>query len=236
MAACTVHTTQSLNPTCSSIAIPSKATQLGSLSFHQNQALFCTYGNRTMMTKRGGVIIQSHPSSPCVVICSAAGSGDTLVIGLAADSGCGKSTFMRRLTSVFGGAAVPPKGGNPDSNTLISDTTTVICLDDYHSLDRTGRKEKGVTALDPRANDFDLMYEQVKALKEGKAVEKPIYNHVTGLLDPPELIVPPKILVIEGLHPMYVTYLSLFRENWEYPFLHYVVEKEKKNPYWGCMD
>ncbi|KAL0918219.1 hypothetical protein M5K25_010214 [Dendrobium thyrsiflorum] len=128
---------------------------------------------------------------------------NTVVIGLAADSGCGKSTFMRRLTSVFGGAAEPPKGGNPDSNTLISDTTTVICLDDYHSLDRTGRKEKGVTALDPRANDFDLMYQQVKALKEGKAVEKPIYNHVSGLLDPPELIKPPKILVIEGLHPMY---------------------------------
>ncbi|RVW68915.1 Phosphoribulokinase, chloroplastic [Vitis vinifera] len=96
-----------------------------------------------------------------------------------------------------------PRGGNPDSNTLISDTTTVICLDDYHSLDRTGRKEKGVTALDPRANDFDLMYEQVKAIKDGIAVEKPIYNHVTGLLDPPETIKPPKILVIEGLHPMY---------------------------------
>lgn len=127
---------------------------------------------------------------------------ETIVIGLAADSGCGKSTFMRRLTSVFGGAAKPPKGGNPDSNTLISDTTTVICLDDYHSLDRYGRKEQKVTALDPRANDFDLMYEQVKALKSGVAVEKPIYNHVTGLLDPPELIQPPKILVIEGLHPM----------------------------------
>lgn len=124
------------------------------------------------------------------------------MIGLAADSGCGKSTFMRRLTSVFGGAAEPPKGGNPDSNTLISETTTVICLDDYHSLDRRGRKEKGVTALDPRANDFDLMFEQVKALKEGKSVDKPIYNHVSGMLDPAEVINPPNILVIEGLHPM----------------------------------
>ena len=135
-----------------------------------------------------------------MITCSA--DTQTVVIGLAADSGCGKSTFMRRLTSVFGGAAEPPRGGNPDSNTLISDTTTVICLDDYHSLDRTGRKEKGVTALDPRANDFDLMYEQVKAIKDGISVKKPIYNHVTGLLDPPELIKPPKILVIEGLHPM----------------------------------
>lgn len=43
----------------------------------------------------------------------------------------------------------------------------------------------------------------MKALKDGKAIEKPIYNHVTGLLDPPETIQPPKILVIEGLHPFH---------------------------------
>ncbi|KAJ9506504.1 hypothetical protein QJQ45_019631 [Haematococcus lacustris] len=127
----------------------------------------------------------------------------TVVIGLAADSGCGKSTFMRRVTGIFGGAPKPPAGGNPDSNTLISDMTTVICLDDYHCLDRNGRKEKGVTALAPEAQDFDLMHNQVKALKEGKSVDKPIYNHVTGLLDPAETIKAPKILVIEGLHPFY---------------------------------
>lgn len=185
MAVCTVYTVQALNSTCS-IATPTK-THLG---FNQKQVFFYNSGGK--MTSSGRIRGNE-------ITCS----GDTIVIGLAADSGSGKSTFMRRLTSVFGGAASPPKGGNPDSNTLISDTTTVICLDDYHSLDRTGRKEKGVTALDPRANDFDLMYEQVKALKDGLAVEKPIYNHVTGLLDPPELIKSPKILVIEGLHPMY---------------------------------
>jgi len=127
----------------------------------------------------------------------------TVAIGLAADSGCGKSTFMRRMTGIFGGTPKPPAGGNPDSNTLLSDMTTVICLDDYHSLDRNGRKVEKVTALDPKAQNFELMYNQVKALKEGKAVDKPIYNHVTGLLDPPERIESPKILVIEGLHPFY---------------------------------
>ena len=71
--------------------------------------------------------------------------------------------------------------------------TTVICLDDYHSLDRFGRKTEGVTALDPKAQNFDLMYEQTKALKEGKAVQKPIYNHVSGLLDAPEEIKAPKV-------------------------------------------
>ena len=80
------------------------------------------------------------------VVTSAKADGP-VVIGLAADSGCGKSTFMRRMTSLFGGKATPPEGGNPDSNTLISDTTTVLCLDDYHLNDRQGRKESGLTAL-----------------------------------------------------------------------------------------
>ena len=45
------------------------------------------------------------------------------------------------------------------------------------------------------------MYDQVKALKEGKTVEKRIYNHVTGVMDPPETIESPDILILEGLHP-----------------------------------
>ena len=109
-----------------------------------------------------------------------------VLIGVAGDSGCGKSTFLRRLTDLFG-----------------EEFMTVICLDDYHSLDRKGRKAAGVTALNPKANNFDLMYEQIKALKEGKTIDKPIYNHETGELDPPEKVEPNKVVVIEGLHPLY---------------------------------
>lgn len=109
-----------------------------------------------------------------------------VLIGVAGDSGCGKSTFLRRLTDLFG-----------------EELMTVICLDDYHSLDRKQRKEKGVTALDPRANNFDKMYEQIKALKNGRGVDKPIYNHETGAIDPPERVEPNHIIVIEGLHPLY---------------------------------
>lgn len=131
-----------------------------------------------------------------------------IVIGVAADSGCGKSTFMRRLTNIFGGDVVGPLGGGFDNggwetNTLVSDLTTVICLDDYHLNDREGRKVTKRTALDPLENNFDLMYEQVKALKEGKTVEKPIYNHVNGTLDTPEKIEPTPIIIFEGLHPMH---------------------------------
>jgi phosphoribulokinase len=131
-----------------------------------------------------------------------------IVIGVAADSGCGKSTFMRRLTSIFGGDVVGPLGGGFgnggwETNTLVSDLTTVICLDDYHLNDRNGRKVTKRTALDPLENNFDLMYEQVKALKDGKTVSKPIYNHVNGTLDTPETIEPTPIIIFEGLHPMH---------------------------------
>ena len=36
------------------------------------------------------------------------------------------------------------------------------------------------TALDLAENNFDLMFEQLKELKSGKTIEKPIYNHVNG--------------------------------------------------------
>jgi phosphoribulokinase len=131
-----------------------------------------------------------------------------IIIGVAADSGCGKSTFMRRLTNIFGGDVVGPLGGGFDkggweTNTLVSDLTTVICLDDYHLNDRAGRKITKLTALHPKENNFDLMFEQVKALKEGKTVSKPIYNHVNGTLDAPETIEPTPIIIFEGLHPMH---------------------------------
>jgi phosphoribulokinase len=130
-----------------------------------------------------------------------------IVIGVAADSGCGKSTFMRRLTKVFGGSNVGPLGGGFSSgswetNTLVSDKTTVICLDDYHANDRAGRKVSGLTALNVKEQNFDLMYDQIKSLKEGNAIAKPIYNHVNGTLDTPETVEPTPIVIIEGLHPL----------------------------------
>ncbi|CAN0099407.1 unnamed protein product, partial [Phaeothamnion confervicola] len=129
-----------------------------------------------------------------------------VLVGVAADSGCGKSTFMRRLTNIFGGSSVGPLGGGFgkggwETNTLVSDLTTVICLDDYHLNDRGGRKVSGRTALHTAEQRFDLMYEHLKALKEGKNVMKPIYNHVNGTLDTPEEIKATPIVIVEGLHP-----------------------------------
>eukprot|EP00967_Tisochrysis_lutea_P045716 scaffold55472_cov27-Tisochrysis_lutea.AAC.1 len=124
-------------------------------------------------------------------------ASNPVVIGLAADSGCGKSTFMRRVTGIFGGECKLNDIGR-ETNTLVSEMTTVICLDDYHKYDRQGRKSNpefpdGITALHKDCQDWDKMAEDVLNLKGGKAVDKPIYNHITGELDPNE----------NGLHPMH---------------------------------
>merc|ERR1712217_839158 len=85
-----------------------------------------------------------------------------VMIGVAADSGCGKSTFLRRILGALGTEVEP-------GHTAVGDMMTVICLDDYHINDRAGRKENG----------FELMDAQMSALKNGKAIYKPIYNHDT---------------------------------------------------------
>jgi phosphoribulokinase len=123
-------------------------------------------------------------------------TNDPVMIGVAADSGCGKSTFLRRIMGALGTEVTP-------GHTAIGDLMTVVCLDDYHINDRAGRKATGLTALDATENDFALMGVQMEALRKQKAVYKPIYNHDTGFKDPPELIQPNKVMIFEGLHPIY---------------------------------
>ncbi|GAB5370919.1 hypothetical protein AAMO2058_001534600 [Amorphochlora amoebiformis] len=118
-----------------------------------------------------------------------------VIFGVAADSGCGKSTFLRRVNAIFGTTT-------SKAHTPTGDLITTICLDDFHTLDRTGRKDTGISALDVKANNFKLMADQLKALKQGRAIKKPIYNHDTGEIDPVELIHPNHIIIVEGLHPM----------------------------------
>jgi len=176
-------------------------------AFSQVAAFTPAFGLRS--SRFGGVNVRTSSAPQEYKLCMKLGVDEkVIVIGVAADSGCGKSTFMRRLTKVFGGKNVGPLGGGfgaPggwETNTLVSDVTTVICLDDYHLNDRAGRKVSGLTALHVKEQKFDLMYEQIKALKEGKAISKPIYNHVNGTIDTPETVQPTPIVIIEGLHPL----------------------------------
>lgn len=107
-------------------------------------------------------------------------------IGVAGDSGSGKSTFTQGVRSIFG-----------------SDLVSTITLDDYHRYDREGRTTRGITALDPAANRIDQLEQDLALLKKGVPVEKPVYNHETGTFDPAITFSPKKILILEGLHTFF---------------------------------
>ncbi len=107
-------------------------------------------------------------------------------IGVAGDSGSGKTTFTRGLREIFGESLV-----------------STITLDDYHTLGREERHQRGITPLAPEANDFGRLEHDLALLKAGKAISKPVYNHAAGTLEGPVPFEPTKILILEGLHTMF---------------------------------
>jgi phosphoribulokinase len=110
-----------------------------------------------------------------------------IFVGIGGDSGTGKSTLAAGFYRIFGGSRI-----------------TTLCLDDYHSLDRRERKLLGVTALDPRANDFFRMESQLLDLKRGHPIMKPAYDHHDGTFGTPEEMVPREVVIVQGLHPFLV--------------------------------
>ncbi len=110
----------------------------------------------------------------------------SLIIGVAGDSGSGKSTFTRSISNLLG-----------------EDMVSFFSLDDYHTEDRETRKRTGHLPLDPKINDLKLAGEHLRELRRGKPIIKPVYNHKTGKFDPPEVFEPKKIVIVEGLHTLY---------------------------------
>ncbi len=117
--------------------------------------------------------------SPCI-----------FAIGVAGDSGSGKTTFTGAIREIFG-----------------EELVSSISLDDYHRYDREERKALGITPLAPEANRIDGIEQDLGALKRGEAIEKPVYNHRTGAFDSPVPFAPKKILILEGLHTLFTARL-----------------------------
>ena len=115
------------------------------------------------------------------------GTQRPIFVAIGGDSGSGKSTLTAGFYRIF------PR-----------DQITSVCLDDYHGLDRRERNLIGVTALDPRANNFALMENQLLELKRGYPISKPVYNHSDGTFGPPEEVQPKEVVIVQGLHPFLV--------------------------------
>ena len=113
-------------------------------------------------------------------------SPQVFIIGVAGDSGSGKTTFTNSIRQIFG-----------------SEMVATITLDDYHKFDRSERRRLGVTPLNPDANNLEQLEKDVTRLKEGRDIQKPVYNHETGTFDSPVAFKAKKIVILEGLHPLY---------------------------------
>lgn len=113
-------------------------------------------------------------------------SDRVFIIAVAGDSGSGKTTFSRGITRILGDEYV-----------------TSFSLDDYHSLDREQRKDRGITPLHPDANRLDLLAEHLEQLRSGRSIEKPVYDHSCGAIKGSIPFQPRPVVIIEGLHPFY---------------------------------
>lgn len=116
-----------------------------------------------------------------------------IIIGIAGDSGSGKTTYSNGIRRLLG-----------------IDLVQTITLDGYHKENREQRKISGKLPLDPEANKLDSVLKHLKLLKEGKKIELPIYNHESGMFDPPVEFTPGPIIIIEGLHALYPEFIEFY--------------------------
>lgn len=85
---------------------------------------------------------------------------------------------------------------------LPEDKVAHISLDDYYKdFSILPFEERAKINFDhPKSFDWKLMVEQIKDLKNGKAIEKPIYDFtIHGRKKETEIIEPKEIIIVEGI-------------------------------------
>ena len=108
-----------------------------------------------------------------------------LVIGIAGGTGSGKTTVVNKILQQLNVEGV---------NVLSQDNY-------YHDNQHLTLSEREVLNYDhPKSIDFDLLIKHVAALKNGVAIEKPIYSFVTHSRSGDFVSIEPKsVLIVEGI-------------------------------------
>ena len=109
---------------------------------------------------------------------------DILVIGIAGGSGSGKTTLMKNLIEKFSG------------------NITVISHDNYYKRhdDMTYEERCLVNYDEPAAFETELMVAQLELLRQGRAIECPVYDFtVHNRSDQVVTIVPERVIIVEGI-------------------------------------
>ena len=107
-------------------------------------------------------------------------------LGIAGDSGVGKSTFSTGLAKIFGGRSLAEISG-----------------DDYHNWDRSSPMWKTMTHLNPKANRLFQLVKDVRSLMDGEPVRARSYDHKTGNFQPRKIRKSRNVILVDGLHALY---------------------------------
>lgn len=111
------------------------------------------------------------------------------IIGVAGGSGSGKTTVTRQVLAEIGPNMVS------------------VVIQDYYYCDQRhlSMEERLKTNYDhPRAFDWPLLIEQVEALRNGCAIDMPVYDFACHTRSTKTITVQPApVIVIEGLFPLY---------------------------------
>ena len=107
-----------------------------------------------------------------------------IVIGIAGGTGSGKSTMIRKIKEEF------------------SDEITILSHDFYYKQhnDIPFEERKKLNYDHPNAFDTDLMINHIKALKEWRSIERPVYDFtIHNRVDETVTVKPAKVIIVEGI-------------------------------------
>lgn len=119
------------------------------------------------------------------------------IIGIAGGTASGKTTIANRLYD----------------EAIKNGSVSLIRIDDYYyNKDKIPLSENGKRNYDhPNSYDSDLLLSQLKELKEGKSINKPLYDFVTqSRLEKTELIESSNIIIVEGIMAFAIAKLREF--------------------------
>ena len=107
-----------------------------------------------------------------------------IIIGIAGGTGCGKSTFINKIKEEF------------------NDNISILSHDFYYKQhnDIPFEERKKINYDHPNAFDTDIMIEHIRALAEGRAIERPVYDFtIHNRIDETVTVYPAKVIVVEGI-------------------------------------
>lgn len=108
-----------------------------------------------------------------------------IVIGIAGGTGSGKTTVVKRIVESF------PKN-----------EVVLLPQDSYYKDSSNVPMElrKRINFDHPDAFDWDLLSEQLSMLRDGKAIEQPVYSYLTCTRQPETIHIEPRnVVIIEGI-------------------------------------